>query len=139
MIYIQILAILGLILSAYSLYVEKKLAAQEDYSPVCDINKKISCSAAFESKYSRTLGINNSILGIGFYSTIFILYLTFYAPWILYLAAFGMLTTIYLAYISYFKLKNFCLVCTSIYLVNSLLLILAWIKFAQLLNFSNLF
>ncbi|RZD30587.1 MAG: hypothetical protein CXT77_04160 [uncultured DHVE6 group euryarchaeote] len=130
MIYIQLLAIVGLIISFYSLYVEKKLERQTNYSPVCDINKKISCSTAFESKYSKTLGINNSILGLGFYSAIFILYLTFYAPLILYLAAFGMLTTIYLAYLSYFKLKNFCLVCTGIYLVNILLLILAWIKFA---------
>ena len=130
MIYIQLLAVTGLILSFYSLYVERKLVAQEDYSPVCDIRKNISCSAAFTSKYSKTLGINNSILGLGFYSAIFILYLTFYAPWILYLATFGMLTTIYLAYISYFKLKNFCLVCTSIYLVNILILILAWVKFA---------
>jgi len=130
MIYIQILAILGLILSVYSLYVERKLVAQEDYSPVCDINKKISCSAAFESKYSRTLGINNSILGIGFYAVVFILSLTYFSSAILYLAIIGMLATKYLAYISYFKLKNFCIICMSVYLVNILLLILAWIKFA---------
>jgi vitamin-K-epoxide reductase (warfarin-sensitive) len=130
MIYIQILAMLGMILSVYSLYVEKRLERQKDYAPVCDISKKISCSAAFSSKYSKTLGIHNSILGIGFYVAIFILSLTYFASLVLYLAGIGMLITLYLAYSSYFKLKNFCLVCTSIYLVNILLLILAWIKFA---------
>jgi len=130
MIYIQILVGLGLILSAYSLYVEKRLKQEKNYAPVCDISKNVSCSAAFTSKYSRTLGINNSILGIGFYTLILLLSVTAYAPIILYLAAFGMLTTIYLAYISYFKLKNFCLVCTGIYIVSLLLLIQSWIKFA---------
>ena len=130
MIYIQLLAILGLILSIYSLYVEKKLEAQKSYSPVCDISKTISCSAAFESKYSKTFGVKNSLLGSGFYVLVLLLSVTSFAPLILYLAAFGMLTTIYLAYSSYFKLKNFCLVCTSIYIISLLLLILSWIKFA---------
>ena len=40
MIYIQILAMLGMILSVYSLYVEKRLERQKDYAPVCDISKK---------------------------------------------------------------------------------------------------
>jgi len=130
MIYIQLLAIVGLILSIYSLYVEKKLEVQKSYSPVCDINKTVSCSAAFESKYSETFGIKNSILGSGFYALVLLLSVTSFAPLILYLAAFGMLTTIYLAHLSYFKLKNFCLVCTGIYIVSLLLLILSWIKFA---------
>ncbi len=125
MIYIQILAALGLLLSTYSLYVEKKLEKQKSYAPVCDISESVSCSTAFTSKYSKTLGVNNSILGIGFYAAVFILSLTFYAPLILYLAVLGMLATIYLAYISYFKLKNFCLVCTGIYIINLLLLIVA--------------
>jgi len=130
MIYIQLLAVAGLILSIYSLYVEKKLETQKSYSPVCDISKNISCSVAFESKYSKTFGVKNSILGSGFYALVLLLSVTSFAPLILYLAAFGMLTTIYLAYISYFKLKNFCLVCTSIYIISLLLLILSWIKFA---------
>ena len=130
MIYIQILAVLGLILSVYSLYVEKKLETHKSYAPVCDISKTVSCSAAFESKYSKTFGVKNSILGSGFYVLVLLISATAYAPIILYLAAFGMLTSIYLAYISYFKLKNFCLVCTGIYIVSLLLLIQSWIKFA---------
>tara|TARA_Y100000034_G_scaffold136399_1_gene212620 strand:- start:2838 stop:3230 length:393 start_codon:yes stop_codon:yes gene_type:complete len=130
MIYIQILAITGLILSLYSLYVEKKLEVHKSYSPVCDISKGISCSTAFKSSYSKTFGVKNSILGSGFYALILLLSVTSFAPLILYLAAFGILTTIYLAYISYFKLKNFCLVCTFIYLTNVLLFILSLIKFA---------
>lgn len=130
MIYIQILAVVGLLLSIYSLYVEKKLESQKSYSPVCDISKDVSCSAAFTSKYSKTFGITNSILGIGFYALVLLLSVTSYASFILYLALAGILVSIQLAYISYFKLKNFCLVCTGIYIVSLLLLILSWIKFA---------
>ncbi len=130
MIYIQILAFLGLLLSVYSLYVEKKLEAQKSYSPVCDISKEVSCSAAFTSEYSKTFGITNSILGIAFYTLILVLSVTSYASLILYLAITGILASIRLAYISYFKIKNFCLVCTGIYIVSLLLLILSWIKFA---------
>ncbi len=130
MIYIQLLAVLGLLLSIYSLYVEKKLEAQKSYSPVCDISKEVSCSAAFTSKYAKTLGIENSILGIAFYTLILVLSVTSYASLILYLAIAGILASIRLAYISYFKLKNFCLICSGIYIVSLLLLILSWIKFA---------
>tara|TARA_Y100000034_G_scaffold124492_1_gene172729 strand:- start:3140 stop:3532 length:393 start_codon:yes stop_codon:yes gene_type:complete len=130
MIYIQILAVVGLLLSIYSLYIEKKLKVQTSYSPVCDISKEVSCSAAFTSEYSKTFGITNSILGIGFYVLVLLLSVTSYASFILYLAIAGILASIRLAYISYFKLKNFCVVCTGIYIISLLLLILSRIKFA---------
>ena len=130
MIEIWILAIVGFILSLYSFYVEKRLEKNSSYSPTCDITQKVSCSVAFTSKYAKIFGINNSILGLIFYSAIILLSLTSFAWLILYFAASSVLITFYLAYISYFKLKNFCLVCSTIYLVNLLIFIFAWIRFA---------
>ena len=123
---IQITAFIGLLLSAYALYVEKKTERSTSYKAACDISDKISCTKAFKSKYAKMMGLSNSLFGLFVY--IFILALTLYGDEriIFFLSAFAVLGSIYLAYISYFKLKNLCVVCTSIYLVNFLLLVFSY-------------
>lgn len=123
---IQITAIIGLLLSIYTLYVEKKMEKSKNYKALCDISDKISCTKAFGTNYGHILGISNAIPGIGFY--ILILILTYYNQlnFIFYFSALSFLASIYLAYIIYFKLKNFCLVCNGIYVVNLLLLIFSY-------------
>ena len=123
---IQITAFIGLLLSVYTLYVEKKTEKSASYKAACDISDKISCTKAFKSKYSRFAGLSNALYGLFLY--LFILILTFYnnEKIIFFISTFAVLGSIYLAYISYFKLKNLCLVCTSIYLVNFLLLVFSY-------------
>ena len=123
---IQITAFIGLLLSSYALYVEKKTNRSTSYKAACDISDKISCTKAFKSKYSKIMGLSNSLFGLFVY--IFILALTFYGDGkiIFFLSTFIILGSIYLAYISYFKLKNLCVVCTSIYLINFLLLVFSY-------------
>lgn len=123
---IQIISVIGFLLSIYSLYVEKKFARTKKKA-ICDINEKMSCTKAFKSHYSKTLGIPNSIHGIIFYVVVFLV--AFYGlQYVFYLAVLGVLGSIYLAYNLYFKIKTFCLVCSSIYLVNILLLIFSYLK-----------
>ncbi|MCH6575124.1 MAG: hypothetical protein IH795_07960 [Bacteroidetes bacterium] len=55
MIAITILAILGLVVSAYAVYLEKKVKADPNYNPLCDISDKISCSKPIVSLYGGTL------------------------------------------------------------------------------------
>ena len=119
---IVITAIIGVILSIYAYYVEKKHEKNANYKAFCDISDKASCSVAFSSKYGKLIGISNSLLGIIFYLLVIVLFYT-YKEFIIYLAILSILCSIYLAYIQYAKIKNFCLVCTTIYLVNILLLI----------------
>ena len=124
---IQILAILGFFVSIYAFYVEKKIAKNQKYVPVCDISENVSCSRAFVSEYSKTLGIPNSAYGIVFYSIIFLLDFNNLNTYVFYLSIPAFLGSLYLAYISYFKVKTYCLVCNGIYIINLLLLVFSYL------------
>lgn len=125
---IQLLALLGFVLSYYAYTIEKKLQRSKNYKAVCDISKEMSCTTAFKSKYGHLAGFSNSVGGMVFYAAIYILTWMSLSPLIFMLAVFSFLGTLYLAYISFFKLKNFCMVCMSIYAVNILLLIISYGK-----------
>jgi len=122
---IIILSILGFILSSYALSIEKKFKKSK-YKPACDINDKISCTKALTSSYAKLFKIKNSILGIFFYILIIVLAITNQIQTIFYLAIAATAGSVFLAYISYFKLKTICIVCTSIYIINILLLIISY-------------
>jgi len=122
MVEIIIIAIIGIFLSAYALYVEKKMRIDKKYNAVCDISKNISCSRAFRSKYGKLFGVSNSLIGILFYFLVIVFYFI-NLNFVLYISILAVVGSFYLAYISYVKMKNFCLVCTGIYLVNILLLL----------------
>jgi|SRR3989344_1753132 len=120
---LQILAIIGFILSIYAFYVEKRYEANNKYHAACDISDRVSCTKAFESKYGHTYGISNSLLGMGFYAIIFVLLLLNLSNIVFYLSAISLIGSLYLAYVLYFKVKSFCLVCNAIYIVNILLFV----------------
>lgn len=122
---IRILAVIGFWLSFYAYYVEKK-SRNKNYKPICNISKNISCTKAFLSKYGKLLGKSNSVFGMFFYPTIYLLSFFNLISYIFYLSMFSVLGSLYLAYLSYIKLKTFCLVCTSIYLINILLLFFSY-------------
>lgn len=122
--YFQILSGCGFVVSLYALAVRHKVLRAPSYSPICDIRENISCSKAFGSKYSQTFGIPNPLAGMLFYLVIFGLSFS-YKHLVVYPAAGSVLFSLYLAYISYIKQKNFCLVCTFTYLLNIAILIIA--------------
>lgn len=122
---IRWIALLGLIISAYALYVKRNLAIYKVYKPLCDIKDNVSCSKAFTSKYGSLTGWPNPIFGMIYYVAVFILTLYYDSRSILVLSMIALAGTLYLAYISYFKQKNFCLVCSSIYLINILIFVLS--------------
>ena len=120
---IEILAIVGFLLSIYTLYVEYMCS---DGKAACDINDKFSCTKTITSKYGRTFGVPNSVGGIVFYVLVFILALMGFITYVKYLSVIAVLGSVYLAYISQFKLKTWCPVCILIYIVNILLLVFSW-------------
>ena len=124
---IQIIAVLGFLLSWYALHIEKKSEKDANYKPVCDITEKANCSTVISSEYGKIGGISNSLGGLGFYALIFILGFFNFGQLIFYLAIASILGSIYLAYIQYFKLKTICFVCSSIYAVNILLVIYSYL------------
>jgi vitamin-K-epoxide reductase (warfarin-sensitive) len=123
---IRIIIVIGFLLSVYAYSVECKKNKNNKYKAICDINDRMSCSKAFLSPYGKIFGVKNSLFGIVFYVILF--GLSFYSlTYVFYLSVLAVLGSIYLAYLLYFKIKSVCLVCTSIYLVNILLLIFSYL------------
>jgi vitamin-K-epoxide reductase (warfarin-sensitive) len=125
--YFQLLCAAGFLASAYALYVRYKVLKSPGYSPACDINDRISCSKAFGSTYSKTMGIPNPLGGLFYYAGLLVFsFSRTFTAYLFYLTLPALGFSLYLAYISYFRQKNFCLVCSFIYLANLALTALAF-------------
>ena len=121
--FIQILATLGLLLCSYALYVKGKAESDRTYKPLCDINTHISCTRAFLSREGSMTGLPNPLLGIIFYALIFLFDVMEYRNTLWYLSLIALAGSLYLADVSYVRQKNFCLVCSAIYIINFLLVV----------------
>ena len=124
---IIILSIIGMLLSIYAFYIEKRVEENKKYKALCDISDKASCTKAFSSPYGKMFTIPNSLMGIIFYAVIIILALLNQTNSIFYLSILSLLITLYLAYILFIKLKNICIVCSLIYIINILLVIFSYV------------
>ncbi len=120
---IMLIALLGLIISLYSYWVERQLLQNVNYKPACDISDHISCSKPFASIYSAVLGISNTVVSIMFYTSMFWLAVGDFNKLLFIGATVSVLFSLYLAYLLYFKIRSLCLICTSLYIVNILLLV----------------
>ncbi|MBI1968492.1 hypothetical protein HYS49_01135 [Candidatus Woesearchaeota archaeon] len=121
----QLLAILGFFLSAYAFYVQRRAKKKKSYQPLCDLAKNISCTKAFLSKEGKIAVLPNMVYGIFYYALLFVL--SFFVDGILlFLTLPAVGASLFLAYVSYLKQRNFCLVCTTIYLINVLLAVSSW-------------
>jgi len=125
MLFIQILSIIGILLSLYTLYLHVKINNNANYRAICDINDRMSCTKTIKSKAGKIFGIPNGIFGIGFYVLLLILIYLNFINYVFYLAVLGLISTVYFAYELYFKMKMFCLVCNGIYVINVLIFIFA--------------
>ncbi len=126
MIFIILLTLAGIVVSIYAYTVETNIAQSAEYKPACDISDKISCTKVMGSRYRKMLGISNALIGVAFYAVLFVLACFSAASFIFYLSIGAIVASIALAYITYFKIKSFCLVCTSVYVINLLLLIVSY-------------
>ncbi|XP_042236245.1 vitamin K epoxide reductase complex subunit 1-like [Homarus americanus] len=143
-----LLALAGIGLSLYALYVEIKKESDRDFQAMCDISASVSCSRVFTSKYGRGFGIigevlgkdhilnqPNSIPGIIFYCLVILLgeiRSVRVAKFQRSLITLSNLMSVYLAYLLYFVLKDFCVVCVTTYFVNVLLTVLAFMRVSAL-------
>lgn len=118
---IQIFSILGIVVSLYALYLHTKLKQNSKYHSFCDINDQMSCSKVITSRYATIFGIPNPVYGIGFYLCFFFLAYSTFQQYLFYMGVLAIASTIFLGYEQYFKVKNFCLVCNLIYVINIVL------------------
>lgn len=124
---IQALCVVGFFLSLYAFSVKQRMShgmgKRLRKKFLCDVSSNISCSKAFGSTYGSLLGFSNTIVGLVFYPAVFALASLGAETAVQMLVMLSGIGTVYLAYLSYVKQRNFCLVCTAIYTVNALLLV----------------
>lgn len=127
--YIVILALIGFVLSLYAYHLEQKLKTDEQFKASCDINDRISCTRPILSPYANFFYFSNSALGMIYYAVVGLCAFFGFYGLVLVLAVGGMIASCILAYLLYFEIKSFCMVCTSLYVVNILILWCAlWCK-----------
>lgn len=134
---INIVALVGMIVARYALYIEESMAEDPTFSPFCDhLVSFASCSVALTGPYGHILSqwglvekgsdwdLSNASFGLLFYVLAVL-------PWHKPIGPFKNLTTLfliasvaslsfslYLAYILKFVLHEFCIICVSSYTIN---------------------
>ncbi len=119
---IPILAIIGFFVSLYAYYIEKKIAKDPTYKPMCDLSDRISCSKPIVSPWGKIIIFSNALIGMIFYVVVLLFYFLNYTPLLFYSALIAVGASLVLAYILFFKIKTLCLLCCCIYVINILLL-----------------
>ena len=134
---ILILAAIGLAASSYLTWLHQQIFSGQlnDFS-FCGISRTISCEAVSASPYSEWFGAPIAWYGVLAY----LLWLSLaalglinrerYAPpalgLILITASCGLLLDFYLAYMMVFKIKSLCLLCLLTYIINLIIVMLAF-------------
>lgn len=120
------LAVIGILASAYMLYIKGKLKSNPQYKSICDINNRVSCTKVATTSYGKTFGIENGILGLFFYLGIISATVINFVLGLKILAIAGLVMTIYLLHKLY-TLKMICPVCLVVHGVN--ILLFGWVFF----------
>ncbi|XP_071978986.1 vitamin K epoxide reductase complex subunit 1-like protein 1 [Engystomops pustulosus] len=131
---------LGIGLSVYAYHVETSREGDPDYRALCDINPSISCSKVFTSRWGRGFGLvenllgahsplnqPNSVFGVVFYALQIVLGfvgLVAAAVTLLVSSLVSIAGSLYLAYILFYVLEDFCVICITTYVLNFILLLL---------------
>jgi len=143
-----LLCCIGTLLAIYAYYVEFSKESDHSFKALCDISASMSCSKVFTSKYGRGFGLlehvlgsdhilnlPNSVFGIAFYMIMIILSFSLspgMANLAIVLALKANAGSVYLGYILYFVLEDFCVVCVTTYVVNFVLLVITYLRRSHL-------
>lgn len=135
-----LLCALGIGLSVYAYHVETSREKDATYRALCDINPSISCSKVFTSRWGRGFGLvenlfgaqsllnqPNSVFGVLFYIlqiALGFVGLVAAAVTLLVTSLVSIAGSLYLAYILFYILEDFCVICITTYVLNFILLLL---------------
>ncbi len=117
-------ALLGLAASSAAAYVHYNLIKNPDYSSFCDINTTVSCKAAYLSRYGSVAGVPVAVGGILFFTWVLLLLwgsrgksrIKDSAPAYIFAGStLALAVVLYLAYASFFVLKEVCPLCVATY------------------------
>jgi vitamin-K-epoxide reductase (warfarin-sensitive) len=120
---IELLALIGFCISLYGFSIEQKLKKNPNYKPLCDISDAASCTKPIRSPLGKLFGISNTIVGMLFYPAIaFLAWAGWYQLLVLCMIGASAIS-LYLAYVLFFQIKTFCLICVVTYFLNGALLV----------------
>nr|UVZ36628.1 Vitamin K epoxide reductase complex subunit 1 [Rattus tiomanicus] len=138
------LCLAGLALSLYALHVKAARARNEDYRALCDVGTAISCSRVFSSRWGRGFAPVEHVFGadgIIIQSNITFSCMPYteelllgclrgrWASILLILSSLvSVAGSLYLAWILFFVLYDFCIVCITTYAINAGLMLLSFQK-----------
>ena len=111
------LAFIGLVISIYLLYAQKT-----NKKTACIIGK---CDIVIGSKYAKTFGMENTIFGVIYYAVLLVTaFFGIPVPYELMLLATASvaLYSVYLSYLQFFVIKEFCDYCMVVNLSNWIIL-----------------
>lgn len=123
---LMVLAALGFCVALYTYFVEKKFKENAQYKPVCDINDWVSCSRPLQSTYANIFYFSNAIAGMFFYGALVVLAALSAVKVIFIASLVAVIASVALAYLLFFKIRALCMLCTSLYIINILLLVLSF-------------
>jgi uncharacterized membrane protein/protein-disulfide isomerase len=118
-------ALLGLAASAASTYVHYHLIRNPDYHSFCDITSTISCAQAYLSRYGSIAGMPVAVGGVLFFG--FVLLIAWASgrqsriedsgpAYLFATSTLALAVVLYLAYASFFVLKEVCPLCVTTYI-----------------------
>jgi uncharacterized membrane protein/protein-disulfide isomerase len=120
-----VFALLGLGASVAATYVHYNLIHYPDYSSFCDINATVSCKAAYLSQYGSIAGVPVAVGGIVFFGWVLLMLwgatgksrIRDSAPAYIFAGStLALAVVLYLAYASFFVLKEVCPLCVATYI-----------------------
>src|SRR5215212_5039828 len=119
-----VFALLGLGASSAAAYVHYQLIHHPDYSSFCDINATVSCKAAYLSRYGSVGGVPVAVGGLAFFGWVLLMLwgsggksrIRDSAPAYIFAGStLALAVVLYLAYASFFVLKEVCPLCVATY------------------------
>src|SRR5918993_45765 len=117
-------AVLGLGASVAATYVHYNLIQNPDYASFCDINATVSCKQAYLSRYGSVAGVPVAVGGIIFFAWVLLMVwgsrgksaIKDSAPAYIFAGStLALAVVLYLAYASFFILKEVCPLCVATY------------------------
>jgi uncharacterized membrane protein len=117
-------SLLGLVASSAATYVHYNLIENPDYSSFCDINATVTCKAAYLSSYGSVAGVPVAVGGVVFFAWALLMLwgsrgkssIKDSAPAYLFAGStLALAVVLYLAYASFFILKEVCPLCVATY------------------------
>jgi len=122
---LTVFALLGLAASTAATWVHYNLIRNPDYSSFCDITATISCKQAYLSRYGSVGGVPVALGGVIFFAWVLLMVwasrgkssVEDSAPAYIFAGStLGLAVVLYLAYASFFILKEVCPLCVTTYL-----------------------